>query len=655
MKHCLFSLILFFTTTVFAQTKDTRAVLDIHGRVKEISVSPDEKIWLVTRAGNIYYTNNIDSNWHYWQSYYQSESWRTPDFDKISFFNTDTAILTGYIIGEGEEHKKNGLYITKDGGESWELINFKEDSWIYTVFVDKTGKAWMGGSAGQILYSNDFGQHWEKRKSPYNSSSRTNYIFMLNENIGISGALDDNKIYATFNNWVSYEKIRTPLEQFTPQKHKNPKYSNSRIEKVLYWNNFIVVNQNGFIYYSDIKNIDWKKFPIKIIDFELDSDSKELFALTDNQKVVLFSSPTDFITLPDIQLVGSLIDMEVINHSLFILSSRYEIYKVNKNEAKRIIPYTTDRKISQPEIIKKSTNLTWGVSQNQIYLSDTLNNWYRENALDFDVADVFLLDDSTAILWDGKNNYLYSLQKRIPILYYPENPLKDFFSAPIKSISINHHIDIRSYEAVFYQNINDSTLATTKTTNTDNATIDNPFEYKVNSNLLKNILLTIDSNPAKLPSLKDFQITEKDKKNYLGVVNEWFNHKKKVSKARKASKEFYYSIPSIVDTLNDSILYIVFNRKGWESRHYNMFTVEIVNENNDTITVSKRYFYAYPRLSPLLLPWKFEYKGMNFSCYNIEFVKYVKSCIPDGFGNKEVLDNKFLLLEIADYLRYKRK
>lgn len=55
---------------VFAQVphskeaRDYRAALDIRGRITEISVSPDEHIWLATATGNLYYANGIDADWH---------------------------------------------------------------------------------------------------------------------------------------------------------------------------------------------------------------------------------------------------------------------------------------------------------------------------------------------------------------------------------------------------------------------------------------------------------------------------------------------------------------------------------------------------------------------------------------------------------------
>jgi len=88
MKPTFCLLTLLFATPFWGQTKDRRAELDIQGRVNEISVSPDEKIWLVTAIGNTYYTDNIDSNWHYGKPIFESTDeygFGNPSFDRISF------------------------------------------------------------------------------------------------------------------------------------------------------------------------------------------------------------------------------------------------------------------------------------------------------------------------------------------------------------------------------------------------------------------------------------------------------------------------------------------------------------------------------------------------------------------------------------------
>jgi hypothetical protein len=88
-------------------------------------------------------------------------------------------------------------------------------------------------------------------------------------------------------------------------------------------------------------------------------------------------------------------------------------------------------------------------------------------------------------------------------------------------------------------------------------------------------------------------------------------------------------------------------QEGFTSTTSNWFRIRLINYNSDTITVSRRYYVS---TLPWNLPWKFEYKGLHFNCYNVDFSKYISSCIPDDFMDKEVFDNKLLIKEIADYL-----
>ena len=661
MRQTLCLLTLLFTTTFLGQTKDRRAELDIQGRVNEISVSPDEKIWLVTAIGNTYYTDNIDSNWHYGKPVFESadeNGFGNPSFDRISFFNKDTAIMTGYISVNKDGVKKNGYYLTKDAGMTWELLDFGGDSWIYNVFLDKQGNAWMGGSSGEIFFSKDFGTHWEKLNSPYDSSSRMHRVFMINSTTGISGALH-NDIYTTTDNWKSSKKIETPNDQ---EKY-GPKYENSadKIEKVLIWNNYIVANQNGHIYYTERDTIDWKSFPIKIYDFELDNDSKTLFAISDSMEIYSFRSPTEFQLLTDKKLSSYPVDFKVVNGSLFVISNKDEVYKINKNGLTRSIPYTTDKKIEEPIIIKEGTKLVWGTRGNQLYLADdNKRDWYRENAFDFYIRDLKLVNDSTAILWDGsKNNYIYSLSDHTSKLYFPETPLKTFLASPIKTLLLNsgsqgcfHYVS----NDVLYKRVNDSVFETTTTT-AKNFKLKKPtiFKNKISASTLTKVLTEISYNPSAIPTFKDFHITESDKKNYLTMVDnklksnetDYFKRKKKVN------KDFYYSVPAKLDTLNNTIIETILNREeGFASTTSNWFKIEITNQNNETINITRFY---YENSLPWNLPWEFEYNGQHFNCYNVDFSRLVNSYVPEKFMGKEVFNNGCLILEVADYLWNKKE
>jgi len=664
MKHSISILTLLFATTVFGQTKDRRAELDIQGRVNEISVSPDEKIWLVTAMGNTYYTDNIDSNWHYGKPLFEKSeddySVNNPHLERISFFNKDTAIMTGYISISKKEYRKNGYYLTTDAGKNWKLLDYGGNSWIYTIYTDKEGNAWMGGVSKELYYSNDFGKSWTTIKLPYKSCDRTYGIFMSNSKTGVASS-DDNEIITTNNNWKTVYHLETPLDQKKYQTDESQGYVDKRISKIIIWSNYLVVNQNGHIFYSNKDKIEWMSFPIRVVDFEIDNDSKQLFAVTDSLRIVSFSTPSDFQTFTSERLTNYPIDVKVSNSSLFIVSNSYDVYKVNKYGLRKSIPYTTDKKISEPRIVKEGTNLTWGVNGNQIYLFENKNpDWYRENSLDFGVSDFMLLSDSVAILWDGiRNNYIYSLKDHLAKIYFPESPLKNFLASPVKAFTINsgsqgcfHSVS----NTVSYEEANDSTFATSKVSvNHYQDKEPSKFKNKVSRSPLSNSLMNINLNPSEIPSLKDFQINDQDKKNYLSMVDKRLKGKDDdyLDRKKKVNKEFYYSVPSMLDTLDNAIISTILNqREGMWSTTSNWFTIQILNQNNDTINISRNY---YVTTLPWNLPWQFEFNGLNFNCYSIDFSRFINSCIPDNFMDKGIFDNSVLIMEIADYLWNKKE
>lgn len=668
MKYFLFVTFFFLTSTGLAQIKDKRAVLDVYGRVNEISVSPDGKIWLVTAVGKTYYCDDIDSNWHYGKPIYFSKDMFynfAPTLERISFFNKDTAIITGYISFDEDVLKKNGYYYTKDAGATWELRNYGGDSWIYSIYTDKSGNAWMGGLYEELYYSNDFGITWKTKKLPYKLSDRTYGIFMCDSQNGIASS-DANEILITSNNWKTSKNIQTPLDQKKYNEVDEWGYIDSRISKIVIWNNHIVVNQNGHFFYTDKQTIDWKLFPFKIVDFQLDINSQTLYVVTDSLKIYAFSDPVHFQLFNQEKLSSFPIDMKVSNGSLYIFTNNDNVYKINKNEMKRSMLYTTDHAIPEPGTVVWGKKMTWGFDANNLYILDYDDlNWYRENVFDFEISAILLLNDSLAILWDGiRNNYTYSLHDHHLKLYYPEFPLKSFLSFPVKSFIINagsHGCFHLNKNIVTYEKMNDSTFSNLEVYYNDHSEEssspkDNQSNFKCypSASILSNILTNINMNISAIPTLKDFQITEQDKKNYLLSVDERIkSEENEYHDTKIENKEFYYSMVSMIDTIgNDIVPELLNQQERWISTTSHWFSIQIINENNDTIKISRDYYVS---TLPWNLPWKFEYKGLWFNCYSIDFSKFINSCIPDNFMDKEVFDNKLLLMQIADYLWNKKK
>lgn len=655
-------LILLFISVANGQDKDRRVELDIKGGIREISVAPDEKIWLTSRPGYTYYTNNIDSSWHYGQPLFVPDSndellLKHPTLNGVSYFNKDTAIITGSISADENYIIKNGYYLTVDGGKSWKLLNYGGDDWIYDVYVDKMGKSWMGGSSGKIYYSDDYGMSWVELNSPYNSLSRLSCIYMVDSLHGISGGLSD-KIFTTSDNWITSQSIETPSDQkkFDENKHY-------RISKIVNWQDFLVIKQEKKVFYTLKDKIMWKEFPVNLIDFAIGNDSI-FIGVTDSLKVLSFTTPTYYKTYGKGKLDLSPIDMKIVNNALYILSYDNEIYYVSKDIALKTAIYITEKDIPTPKIIKRGLKITWGISGNKLYLKDEDNDkWYRENKLDVYVSQVLLINDSVAILWDGfKKNYKYSLTNHAIEEYKYSSPLNIFLKSPVKSFTISsgssgcfHY----RYKKINYKIATKKPVFITKEIATKGIFGDKenvPFNNEVNSEELSMILNSINNYHDAEPIISDFKISKIDKKKYLKKVDTMII-KNEIVSVKDASevtyKDLYYSIPNRIDTLSSSTIQKILDPdEDVISTTSNWFRMQIVNENNDTINISRKYFFK--RL-PWHLPWKVEYKGQNFICYDINLSRFINKCIPKEFDDKYVFDNSYLLMKIAEYVLRKNK
>lgn len=664
MKYGIFMFSLFMACALNGQTRDRRALLDINGRVEEISVSPNEEIWLVSATGHAYYTKSIDSNWITDRSLSKknNEEYCHQSYERISFFDKDTAILTGYIsaVDTGYNPRKDGYYRTTDAGKTWNLMDYGGNSWIYTICTSDQGHAWMGGLSKQVFYTNDYGRSWTTKQLPYSSSDRTYGISMRSSGIGVASS-DNNEIVATADNWSSVTHLPTPLDQNLIQVNEGVQSIDNRISKIALWNDFIIVKQAGRVFITSRHHISWAPFHHNIYDFAIDANTQKLFAVKSDLTVLAFTTPSAFNYLKSVALSCLPEDVKAVNNCLFALCLNNEVYKVSESSFVRTLPYTLDFAIPEPEFAMRSGEMKWGVSGDQIYMAeDDSSGWYRDNVLGFYVNGCKQISDSVAILWDGYNtNYLYSIYDRTVTVYVPTLSLSDFISSQMASLSIssvssgcfNHDDDI-----VVYNRTKDGTLQST------NASIRRKtnskyfrFRNSIRVDSLHRALDDINSSPATIPSIRNFRITSLDRSNYLKMVDERIKNNEKYNEFAESSfdKSFFYSVPNMLDSLPDSILtQVLSSRERFASTSSNTMTVKLVNNNGDTLFATR---HSYSHGYPWNLPWKIEYKGLVFANYSIEFSRFINSCIPDGFLGKEVFDNRMLIMKIANYLNALRK
>jgi hypothetical protein len=194
-------------------------------------------------------------------------------------FNKDTILIAGYLSETSEiGAKKNVVFKTTNGGKKWRVIKFNGDAYIYDTHLQDDGKIWMGGSDEVVHYSNDYGETWTTKPKPLKPIVRVLSIFMTDSLNGVAGGLQ-NGLALTEDNWQSALQIPSPLDQNKYSITENS--ARKRVNKVQILDSVILINQNDHIYFSKLNPIEWKKFNVPAIDFQLNKDTIILFSIRD--------------------------------------------------------------------------------------------------------------------------------------------------------------------------------------------------------------------------------------------------------------------------------------------------------------------------------------------------------------------------------------
>lgn len=653
-RFYFFFLILGFACHAAAQTRDTRALLDIKGKIIGLDVAPNGRVWLATDAGNLYFSDDISKEWYYGFAPVTDTGIirERGSFIDVSFFNKDIGIITGFIRSSKKSQVNDGYLLTRDGGKNWELHSYGAGNGVYSAYTTPTGKAWLGGSRNEMYISGNYAQQWRTVKLPFKKQGE---IFSIHMHKGVEGiAGQQNEILVTADNWVTSRPIPTPMDQ-GKYKPRNEAQGHT-VFSAFIWKDYYVVNQDMNVFYTHKKNIDWKPFPVNLYNIALDEHSEMLYGLSITNEVLTFKTPQSFIPVGGNSVAGMAMHMTAVSNSVYIFSNDGTsniCYKVNDDKFIEAIPYTTDRKIPKPEMVRKAKQVTWGVTGNHIYASDNGGKeWYRAYIASIKPADIEALTDNTLLLWDGqKKNYLYTSGQDRLESYRDVKPLSNFIKYPLQSFSITSSsagcFNINS-ESITYVRKNDSIFSAEfieKSERQDEWLKEQKtkiiFKHNISSKTPATILAMVNDHYDSIPYMKDFRITATDKKNYMTLVR----------KSRYDSPDTmnYFRLVRHIDSVGmDTIQHMLEFVSDYGSTTTNSVMIRFINLNNDTLTM--KHENESGALKGWMLPWQVDYKRKHFVCSNLAFSRFVKDCMPPGFMHKIALSNRYLILDIADYI-----
>jgi hypothetical protein len=108
-----------------------------------------------------------------------------------------------------------------------------------------------------------------------------------------------------------------------------PYLNTDAIKKVIIWQHYYVVKQDESVFYSDTSDVQWKSLPVAALDFAVDRESSKLYVVTEKMQIVLFDDLNNFHQLGKKSLLSRPVDMQVVNHALFVLCPPQDVYRID--------------------------------------------------------------------------------------------------------------------------------------------------------------------------------------------------------------------------------------------------------------------------------------------------------------------------------------
>lgn len=663
---CTTILFLFFFFQVFPQ-KDYRALLKMRGGTSEFNISKDSTFWIATKTGDTYYSDGFGKPWHYGNfktSELEPISGRL--FERASFFNRDTGYISGFIQ---KNSKQDFIYWTKDGGKNWEEVNFGKSSWIDANFFDYNGHAWMSGSSQLIYYSHDFGRTWTAfDKIEPTTNMRISSIYFSDTARGIVGDFW-NRIYITNDNCKTWQKITSPLDQ---KKYKNyHKGARPEIQKAERFGEYLMVNQQGHIFYTKVDTIEWNELK-NVIDFEYDNKNRQVYVVTSDLKVGILGATFNQTWASTEELFSSPICLRVFNGSLYAWN-RYQLYRINPHKFEVLPVYTNDQPIEKPTLTAKATYKVWGASGSEIFQSEDFGKtWYRIAFLPFYMGNFKPITDNEAIVSDGElsKSYLLSVTNdSVKILpYRVVHPLEHFLEKPIKEFYVENGSQGCFHfqkERIQYEKLHDTSFTCKIIEKISGKDVEKK-KYKniISLRDLNTLLGSLNITPSQSQQLKQIILSPSTKDEYIEEIE-------RISKVKPQSDspEFkigsrsyalpYYNVDftfyktqyDSIELLNDTLIRTILSQRdgGW-STTTNWLKISFTNQAGNELVISNSDFSK----NAWYLPWVITVDGLSFPAMSTDITRFIERSTPEGFIMSEAKMNVQAVFQVIDYL-YREK
>ncbi len=613
MRTALYVLVIIvaagMVSPIQAQQRDRLAELNMECRnwaVTHTSVAPDGSLWMVcSYSEEIFWANDIHSTW---KTISKAKEWSSlNNHENITAFDRKTAVITGNMWPKDIKR-------TSSRGQMWDYVDYSSQKgfeWFHPAWRGEGGLLWTGSQDGLLIFSTDSGQTFTTlRDTAFDHKTGIDDIYMLSADSGWI-VCHDESLYSTSDNWRTFHRWPTP--------------SDKGVSLIRPWMNYLIVKQAGKSYYTTTDNtLQWKRMPLTLLLFEVDTATGMMWAIDDKHEVVLMEDIDKWKPMG----VKALSIIGILNERLYCRVDG-GVMRVGADGVVDRCPFLTDEQpMAEPEQTLMHGGRLWGYDEKSVYIKDK-EGWYRV-ARPIDIAGltpdpdrkdrviVVKLEDSFGMREGGTFSidlagYMEPYTYRQPLATFVKSGLESMEITTYKIVGTHVRCETISYtrsgnllaqasHTKTHKNY-DPHLSNGPTTETENMT--DSVVLQLSANDVEKALLLLDKRYNDYPSPRDFG-------------------------------------------LNDTALDLrkVFAKRNSSSSNRYGYTITLVNGAGDTLTASGNTS-AFLDLSgsthyPWLLPMTVQWREAIFTTYQPTLWQVLREAMPDSMQLREYLDNKKL-------------
>lgn len=613
-KLYLTAIIVLLATTLQAQHRDRRADLDVRCYTN-LCVSSSGRLWMSTACSMIYTADDIHSSWRTANSPKEERFLNGGFFERMAAFGDKILVAAGFLNGR-EEY--DFVLRTSNCGKTWDTVVIDPRlDWVHDFSYRSDGHIWLGSASGRsegiLAHSSDSGRSFQVLRTDFDGETGIHTLFMFNTDSGYVGNYT-NSIFSTSDNWRTIHRITAPFEQIGGAKHDNDGLWINRIRQ---WNDYLIVTEGNQTFITPLKGtIHWERPAIELYDYEVDSLSGALWAISDSGQLARLTN-WDKVQHFNIKVAKII---EVINGKAYCVTYKNSVIRIAPDGKTDTCPfYTDERPIEKLPMILKHGTLTWGSDGKSIYLQDA-KGWYRVAAplrVNSLMPHPELFDRIVCLGYDNTNYTVDSAGNIEP--YIIAQPFGDFVKAGLQEVCIETF-----RRGCFHY-------------------ISHNVRYKQENGILRETYNDVE---------------EKSEKRELPV--------EEVEQALLRLGERYNIFPTPQDfSLQDASvdLRAVYDYGGFFSSNHTGYYIVIVNSTGDTLRISNDVCEGNKLGGGTRFPWLLP---MNISMKKADFVSYqpclwhtLRKLMPDTMRLFNQLNNNTLqpnsTLQNGDLIFYTRQ